>query len=80
VVFVNRACHGSDPYATYNNLTLAQLYALTPNIAQEAWDAYFTNAGLQIDGTETPLHWWVLLYAFLEFNSFLFFVWAQPPT
>lgn len=54
VVFVDRACPGSDPYATYNNLTLAQLYALTPNIDQEAWDAYFTNAGLQIDGTQAP--------------------------
>jgi putative endopeptidase len=41
-----------DPYATYNNLTLAQLYALTPNIAQEAWDAYFTNAGLHIDASD----------------------------
>jgi hypothetical protein len=39
-----------DPYATYNNLTLAQLYKLTPSIGQGAWAAYFSTAGLAIDG------------------------------
>lgn len=38
-----------DPYATYNNLTLAQLYALTPNIPAEAWQSYFKYAGIPLD-------------------------------
>jgi len=42
----------SDPYATYNNLTLQQLYTLTPTIPRDAWRYYFQQAGLSPDGTQ----------------------------
>jgi hypothetical protein len=47
---LTRVCRsiGRDPYATYNNLTLAQLYALTPNIPAEAWQSYFKYAGIPL--------------------------------
>jgi putative endopeptidase len=38
-----------DPYATYNNLTLQQLYNLAPSISQAAWKAYFFTANIAID-------------------------------